>query len=320
MKSFAIFARLFTGTILIVVWGLTTQPLSAVMFILALTAASAVRYRFKPYKILIPIEIIICLIYAIIWAPALLGLFIAIVGVFEILSDNRARKLLDENDKIKRRYQKLENQRESAQQSAINATRIAELNERTRIAQDIHDHVGHEITGALIALQTAAKRDEIGDERADDLLQSTISRLENAYGALRETIYNLKPAKSLTPLQDLCENFTFCKINFTQTADLAGHGDIIAANLKEALTNITRHSNATLVTVRIDENNDYIRCVIEDNGEVKSLKIAKNGLGLQGMKDRIRAVGGTLAINAENGFKITQILPKRSKNDEIVDS
>jgi len=320
MKPFAIFARIFTGAILIITWGLTTQPLSAVVFILVLTALSAIRYRFKLSKILIPFEIIACIIYAAIWPFALLGLWIPLISLFEQRANTLEQQLLKENFKIKAQHLKLENQREAVQSSATNAARLAELNERTRIAQDIHDHVGHEITGALIALQTAAKRDEIGNERADELLKSATTRLEGAYGALRETIYNLKPAKSLTQLQDLCENFTFCKINFTQNADLKEHSDIFAANLKEALTNISRHSTATLVTIQVDENNDYIRMIVADNGEVQSAKNIKNGLGITGMKDRIRMAGGTFTVSTENGFKITQILPKRRVTDEIINS
>jgi tRNA-binding EMAP/Myf-like protein len=90
---------------------------------------------------------------------------------------------------------KLERARENAAIELRNAARLAETAERSRIAQDIHDHVGHEITGALFALQAAAKRDEIDAQQADVLLNCAISRLENAYGSLRETVYNLKPAK-----------------------------------------------------------------------------------------------------------------------------
>lgn len=320
MKLFAIFSRLFTGVILLTVWGLTTQPLPFVIFILSLTAASAIRYRFKPYKTLIPLEILTCLLYALIWPPALLGLYVPLIGAFELLATHKHKKLLSENHRIKKRQISLEVEQENVRTTATSSIKIAELNERARIAQDIHDHVGHEITGALIALQAASKREEIGSERADNLLKNTILRLESAYSSLRETIYNLKPAKSLSPLQDLCDNFTFCKINLIQSAESAEFSEILAANLKEALTNITRHSNATLVTVRVDENENYIRCTIDDNGTLVPPKINKNGLGLQGMKDRIHLAGGTLTVSREKGFKITQILPKRRDDSETINS
>ncbi|MDR2531865.1 MAG: sensor histidine kinase [Oscillospiraceae bacterium] len=315
MQNYAIFTRLFTGAILIAVWGLTDSPLLGVVFILVLTALSAIRYRFKSFRWLGVIEAIVCAGYAFLWLPALFGLWLPLTGVLESKWHEWEQELLLRDFEDRAERLKLEKERENAALELRNAARFAEISERSRIAQDIHDHVGHEITGALIALQTAAKLHDNGDKRAGELLNQTIARLESASANLRETVYNLKPIKTagLPLLEELCDYFKFCGIEFKQSGNMSGieHWELLAANLKEALTNVSRHSNATIVSVRLDTNADYIRMTIADNGK-KAQKL-RFGIGLSGMKERTRAANGTLTINTDNGFKIICVLPKGVK-------
>jgi signal transduction histidine kinase len=179
--------------------------------------------------------------------------------------------------------------------------------------------VGHEITGALLALQTAANLYEIGDNRAGNILSQTVARLESALVTLRETVYNLRPTTTAkSNLELLCNAFNFCEVELiTNISDELGHfkhAEILVSNLKEALTNVSKHSNATIVSVRIDENADYVRMTVSDNGQ--SLAIYRFGMGLSGMKERIRTAGGTLTVNnTESGFKLTCVLPKDSCNE-----
>jgi len=315
MQNYAIFARLLAGAMLITAWGLTDSPLSGVTFVLALTALSAIRYRFTPYKLLGAIEAVVCAGYAFLWLPALLGLWLPVIGLFEGKWREWEQELMRRDFEDRAERLKLEKEREKTALELRNASRLAEMSERSRIAQDIHDHVGHEITGALIALQTAVKLYESGDERAGELLNQTVARLESASANLRETVHNLKPAKTfgVSALEELCESFKFCEVTFTVSGDLENtrHFELLAANLKEALTNVSRHSNATNVNVKLDGNEKFIRMTISDNGKITHKP--RFGMGLTGMKDRVRAVNGTLTINSDNGFKIICVVPKGEK-------
>jgi len=312
MEHYAISARLFAGVAIITVWGLTVQPLSGVVLVLVLTALSSIRYRFAPYKWLIPAEFAVCVIFAFFWFPALFGLWFPAIGLFEGKWREWERELLLRKSKDRIELLRLERESENNALQAKNAAHLAEANERARIAQDIHDHAGHEITGALIALQTAANLYESGDKRTGELLNSTIKRLESATVTLRETVYNLKPSKTAAEtLESLCDAFTFCEISFSSSSNLTSYkerSEIFAANLKEALTNISRHSSATLVSVKLDESADYIRMTVCDNGKPQCSP--NFGMGLSGMKERVRAAGGTLTISVNAGFKIIQVLPK----------
>lgn len=311
MKHYAIFARMFAGVMLIIIWGLTDSPLIGVVLVLILLGLSAVRYRIKPFKRLNLTEAAVCVLFSFFWFPALTGLFLPLIGLLEDKWSEWEQELLKRDFEDRAERIKLEKEREAAALQLRRTKHAAEINERNRIAQDIHDHVGHEVTGALIALQTALKLYESNDKRAGELLAQTVKRLESASENLRDTVHNLKPVqKSENELENLCEAFRFCEINYSASGDITNR-ELLAANLKEALTNIARHSDATLVNVQINANADYVRMTISDNGsKIKNLRF---GLGLSGMRERVRAVNGTLTVNTDNGFQIVCIIPKGDK-------
>ena len=319
MRRFAIYARVGAGLTLVVCWGLVDSPLLGVAFFLGLAALSAVRYRFKPYKVLIALETALCAGYAFLWLPALLGLWFPVIGLMENRWDAEEKELLSRAIEDRGERLRLQSTVDAAARETQNAASLAEMAERSRIAQDIHDSVGHEISGASIALQTAIKLYEHNDERAGELLAQSAKRLESASEYLREAVYNLKPSRiaGVGTLRELCDDFDFCEIRFKSSGDFSGiaYWTLLAANLKETLTNISRHSNATLATVNLDANADYIRMQVADNGQTTQNAYMKAkpsvGLGLSGMRERVRLVGGTLTINAENGFSVVTVLPRR---------
>jgi signal transduction histidine kinase len=325
MQHSAIFIRIFAGVMLITAWGLTDSPLSGVVFVLILTALSAARYRLRLYKPLIPAEIIVCVVCAFVWLPALLGLWFPVIGLIENKWREWETELFQKDYEEKAKSLRRDKARENAISELQNAAKLAEISERARIAQDIHDHVGHEITGALIALQTAVKLLETDDKRAGELLKQTVMRLESASENLRDTVHNLKPAQIINSrrgvgaLEALCDNFAFCGAEFSAAGDTDGiktaHYELLAANLKEALTNVSRHSNATLVNVRLDCNEKFVRLTISDNGRAGRAAgvTPRLGMGLAGMKERVRAVNGTLTVSNDDGFKIICIIPKGEK-------
>jgi len=316
MKIYAIAARAGAGVMLLVFWGLVDSPLFGVHFMLVLVGLTVIRYRFKPYAFLPLLEAAASAIYALWWPPALLALWLPILSLIENKWDKRERDITEHGHTERAHRLKLEAQIDQSTKDSINAARLAEMTERARIAQNIHDHAGHEMHGALIALQTANKLYEKEDPRTGDLISQSIQRLESASATLRETVHNLKPAYTIGPetLEEICKGFAFCIIEFFRSGDLSGvkHWEMLAANLKELLTNIAKHSEATAATVKLDGNAKYIRLTVKDNGKPK--KSSALGLGLSGMKDRARMVGGTLTINDADGFQVVCVLPKNQSS------
>jgi len=297
---------------LIVFWGLYNSPLFGVVFMLALLGLSAVRYRIAHYMFLALPEAVICVLYAFWWPPALLGLWLPLISITETRWINHERTLLNQDYEERAKRLQLESLITKTASDSQNAARLAELTERARIAQEIHDHVGHEMHGALIALQTAKKLHKKNDPRTGEVITQSLQRLESASATLRETVHNLRPAQTANAdtLAEICKGFTYCPVSFIKAGDLTGitHWEMLVSNLKELLTNISKHSGATAAEVRINGNEKYVRLTVKDNGQAN--KTPTFGLGLMGMKERVRMAGGTLTVSAAEGFHVVCVLPK----------
>ena len=312
MKIHAILARMGVGIMLMIFWGLVDSPLFGVPFLLVLISITAIRYNYQPYKFLLYLEIAITVTFAFWWLPALLGLWLPAISIIESKWNQLEGKYIYQMDKERSRRLKLEAQADQSTKDSISAARLAEMTERARIAQNIHDHVGHEMHGALIALQTAKKLYEKDDPRTVELLSQSLSRLESASATLRETVHNLRPAYTIGPdtLVEICKSFAFCPVQITKSGDLSNlaHWELLTANLKELLTNTAKHSNATDITVTLSGNEKYVRLTVKDNGTIT--KKTSQGLGLSGMKDRVHMAGGSLTISENSGFQVVCVLPK----------
>ncbi|KAB3530343.1 sensor histidine kinase [Alkaliphilus serpentinus] len=211
------------------------------------------------------------------------------------------------------RYQ-LEQSRAKLLASAKEITHLTEIKERNRIAREIHDNIGHSIAGILLQMQAAEKLFDKNHDKAQDLLKNSVSALSNTLVLLRETVHNIKPKDNLGIgyIESILKHFHYCPIDFKYIGDFSSispnHMEILVSNIKEALTNISKHSKATRVEVLIETNEMYTRLVIKDNG-VGCNSITEN-MGLGGMRDRINNIGGTISVNGNDGFMIVCMLYK----------
>jgi len=193
-------------------------------------------------------------------------------------------------------------------------THITEVKERNRIARQIHDNVGHRIAGVLIHMQAAQKLMHADTERAQSLFRQSVDGLSEAVTMLRETVHNLKPQERLGVdyIKDIIDKFTFCPVDFSWTGSVielsAPHLELIATNIKEALTNTARYSRATKADIRLDVTEQYTRLYIKDNG-VGCANIHE-GLGLSGIKERVKDLGGIVSISSNDGFMIVCVIPR----------
>ncbi len=225
--------------------------------------------------------------------------------------EQKYRTILDEERRL--RYEL-----EQAKARLVNSSRetvyLAEIKERNRIAREIHDNVGHSIAGILMQLQASYKLYGKEDAKSKEILKKSIEGLSASLNVLRDTVYNIKPQETLgvEHIKNIIREFGFCPVEFTFSGNFsmvsAGHLEILYTNIKEALTNAYRHSQASKVEVAIDINDKYIRLYIKDNGI--GCKNIKEGLGLSGMKERVWNAGGTISINKDNGFLIVCLIPR----------
>ncbi len=195
---------------------------------------------------------------------------------------------------------------------------LATLNERNRIAREIHDNVGHLLSSSL--LQMGAMLAVTKDEKARPPLLTLKATLSEAMDSIRQSVHNLydESVDLYAQLQELTDKFTFCGLKFDY--EIQGNPDkrlkyALISIVKEALSNIVRHSDATLASVTLREHPAFYQLVVRDNGQVKSIN-ADSGIGLKNIESRVEAFNGIMRIHTKDGFALFISIPKENIVEE----
>ena len=205
-------------------------------------------------------------------------------------------------------------------QSTLNAEAMqkeATLVERQRIIHEIHDHLGHDLTSCLIQIEAAKVINREQPEQAHQLLSQSADRLRKSINEVRNVLHDERPKnetlninKVKAELQRFSETHQII-VDFQYSGSLDKisrfHWQVLAANLKEFLTNTLKYSEASTVTVRLHVYQKFLRFESKNNGK-RAIDYRK-GLGIVGMEERTAVLNGKLLIDGTDGFHITTILP-----------
>lgn len=206
----------------------------------------------------------------------------------------------------------------------------ATLRERNRIAREIHDNVGHVLSRSI--LMTAACKTINKNDALDPLLGNLEESLNGAMNSIRSSVHDLHD--DAVDLEDaikgLVKDFTFCPVNLTYDMSRQIPREVkysLISITKEGLSNVMRHSNADSVDILLREHPALYQLYIEDNGtpgngipdiqteaDINKEGNTSGGMGLSNIRDRAKALGGTVQITQENGFRIFVTIPKSVSN------
>ncbi|OIJ20159.1 two-component sensor histidine kinase [Anaerobacillus alkalidiazotrophicus] len=220
-----------------------------------------------------------------------------------------------ESDRQRRDHYELENLKEELLIANAQGTRMAELAERNRIAQQLHDDVGHELTASVLAFQAFEELWSGNDPEAKEMFAQAQHRLSKSVVYLRDTVHNLKPVKELgiEGLHEISEQFTLCPVTFNvygDTSNVPAHlWSILYPVLKESLTNIIRHTQPTKVEISLDISPHILRLSVYNDGVAKEKNGQRAGVGLRNLRHRARAVGGSISTDHSDGFLLICVLP-----------
>lgn len=205
----------------------------------------------------------------------------------------------------------------------------ATLTERNRIAREIHDNVGHMLSRAIMI--TGAIKVVNKNENLYNSIDNLEECLSNAMTNIRESVHNLhnNSISLQNTVQKIVDDFRFCNINLTY--DITDHitNEVKYAFItiiKESLTNIEKHSNATSVRLTLREHPAMYQLIIHDNGSIisdfdssiydtENYLSTSNGIGLNNIYSRIHMLNGTIKIYTDNGFCIFISVPKGEKHE-----
>lgn len=189
----------------------------------------------------------------------------------------------------------------------------AQEDERARIARDLHDELGQQLTAIMVGLRTVqeAATIEQGRERA-----ATVARIgADAIDSVRAISRGLRPAilEDLglrTAVDRLCEEFRSVNdVDVTLASDFPQERRLASAVetciyrlLQESLTNAARHSGATCVRVNLRLTNTAVSLTVSDDGSgFDPAAVPAGSSGLQGMRERVALLDGELTIESKAG-------------------
>jgi len=203
-------------------------------------------------------------------------------------------------------------QQAKLRRSAEEITRLATLAERERIGRDLHDLLGHtlsvvalksELARKLIDRDLDAARAEIGE--VERVARDALSQVRNAVSGIRSTAIaaELQAAISLLEAQGVKVKCETERVKLPHDRETA-----LALSLREATTNIRRHASASGVTIKLREDAGSVVMEVVDNG--RGGRIIP-GNGLNGMRERLGNVGGTLQLEpvSDGGTRLFVSIP-----------
>ncbi|MCP1101284.1 signal transduction histidine kinase [Aequitasia blattaphilus] len=186
----------------------------------------------------------------------------------------------------------------------------ATLKERNRIAREIHDNVGHMLSRAILINGAILSREEEGAKREG--LAQLKDTLDQAMTSIRESVHDLhdESIDLRSMFERITREFDFCPVTlkFEMEKDVKRELKYTFLSiLKEGLSNVAKHSDATEVKVSLIEHPSMYQFIIEDNGQKPGNE--GEGIGLMNMEDRVEGFKGTMRIQKEKGFRIFITIP-----------
>lgn len=198
--------------------------------------------------------------------------------------------------------------------------KIAEDRERKRIAREIHDTLGHALTGISAGIDAVGVLIDLDPSRAKEQLKSVSAVVREAIRDVRGSLNRLRPrALENHTLKDalmsmIAEYEAISKLRVQlvyewDDVDLdVMQEDTIFRVIQESMTNSIRHGHATEMSIQLLDGNPRTM-LLRDNGV--GFSELTFGYGLKQMKERISILGGQIRFTNQDGFQTEIVFPKR---------
>ena len=190
---------------------------------------------------------------------------------------------------------------------------MARIAERERISRDLHDLLGHslstialkaELAGKLARRDLAACEREIAD--IETSARTALAEVRAAVTGFRQSglVQALASARASLAAAGVALDE---RIEPIALAPAAEH--VLALAVREAVTNILRHAGATRCSLVLVREGDGAILRVGDNGRLRSTDVLQHGNGLEGMRERVAALGGRLSLQAAAGLTLELRVP-----------
>lgn len=230
------------------------------------------------------------------------------------------KMLIIEKDEIRQLNEKLKFANIKLQEYALQVEEMTVTRERTKVAQELHDSLGHSLMALSMHLEFAKKICTAKPEKVEEVLAQSEKIAKSSINDLRKAVTLLNCEIEITDFDDsiekLVNNFYLVsnlKINYIQNISLNNLSTLIKTSIyktiQECVTNSLKHGSATEISIKIKVDNKNIEVIITDNG-IGCNNIVKS-TGLNGIENRIISLNGTVYYFSHDnlGFGIKLSIP-----------
>lgn len=300
-----------------------------------LLGAMAVLYLIANYNLAVyQMQVIPFEVYVSYYAAPAQGVLTAVKNVFSSLNIilfvfylvMLVKSQSEEKERIRLLNERLEEANQRLRVYAIEAEQMAETRERNRLAREIHDTLGHALTGIIAGLDACMMIIDTAPDVAKNQLDKIYSAAKKGMVDVRRSMKKLRP--------DDLEKLPFQEALSQMTKDYAASSgmeisfrvlhwphklredqeDVIYRVVQESLTNANRHGEARHVTVTVDSGSGTLHIVVADDG--KGCAAVKPGFGLRHMQERLELLHGSLDYRNADGFIIEVAIPLNREEAE----
>lgn len=224
------------------------------------------------------------------------------------------RQLHDANNELQRANLQLEAY--SREEEQMVATR-----ERNRLAREIHDTLGHALTGIITGLEACTALLEVAPDVAKKQIQAITEVARQGMTDVRRSVKALRPdalekydlEKAISMTVEEMHKASNVEIQYHCNTSLNGFNndeeEVIYRIVQESITNAIRHGEVSKIWIDICREYGVLIVRIQDNG--KGCANIQKGFGLHHMEERLHMLQGELSYNGENGFTVEARIPIR---------
>lgn len=215
------------------------------------------------------------------------------------------------------------------QEYALHAEEMAVVQERNRLAREMHDTLGHRLTVASVQLEGAQRLCSTDPERTQEMVSTVREEVREALAELRSAVATLRaPIEADLQLRSSLQRLI---ANFEDATGLIVHQALpeempqlpdayrlaIYRTAQEALTNVQKHAKAKRVWLMLATRDDSVSLLVGDDGHGVSLSREQTGFGLRGMRERAAQLDGELHLEprAGGGTQVSFRLPLPAQGD-----
>lgn len=239
-----------------------------------------------------------------------------------------------ENLRIQKLNRQLHDVNAQLRDYAVKLEHMAEVRERNRLAREIHDTLGHTLTGIIMGADAVLALFDPAPEEAKRRVQVIAQSARDGLNDVRRSIKALRPdalekASMEEALERLVSSFhqtTSAEIRYEQLAGplvlASDEEDTLYRVIQESMTNAVRHGHATEIHVRLTRREDLLTIEVRDNGLGCGTDAVQEGFGLRHMRERLGLLGGSLTCgnraeeDGQRGFYIVVSLPVREREGQ----